>query len=50
MFRKDKKTKLFETLLPKKQESHKKRNLLIALSAATVVAVAGATATKDDSQ
>lgn len=50
MFRKDKKAKLFETLLPKKQPSHKKRNTLIGLGAVAVLAVAGASATKGDAQ
>lgn len=49
MFRKDKKTKLFESFAPKKQ-SHKKRNTLIGLGAVAALAVAGATATKGDSQ
>jgi hypothetical protein len=50
MFRKDKKAKLFDTLLPPKKQSHKKRNTLIGLGAVAALAVAGATATKGDSQ
>lgn len=51
MAKKDKKIPVLDTLLPKKQKSHKKRNALIGLAGATVaVVVAGAATKKSDSQ
>lgn len=47
MAKKDKKIPVLDTLLPKKQKSHKKRNALIGLAGAAVAVIVAGAATKE---